>query len=122
MREPGGSDGGDAEKNRSPSGDGSEGRGAFHGIADEAKVIKDFGDGTRRAGGNMLLRTMETTEAVRPRVEHADRLAGLAASVKYFAIQRLNRISRGLQARKEPCPSEPGARPGEEPTVRSGAA
>ncbi len=42
-----GDDGRRAEKNLSPTGDGGEGRGALHGVANEAKVCEDFGGGAR---------------------------------------------------------------------------
>ncbi len=39
------SNGGGAEQNLSPAGDGGEGGRALHGIADEAQVFEDFGGG-----------------------------------------------------------------------------
>ena len=89
-REPRGSQGGGAEKNLSPARDGGEGGGALHGVANEAQIFKDLGGGARRCGnrGTSLGRTVKAPEAMRPRVEHEDRVAGWTTAVKYFAMQR----------------------------------
>jgi hypothetical protein len=37
---------------------------------------------------------MEAPDAMRPRVEHGDKIAGWGAAVKYFVMQRTNPIQK----------------------------
>ena len=89
--QPGRGEGGKAEKHVSPAGDGCERGGALHGVANEAEVLENFRGGAQRRARSLLggtLRAREAPDAMRSRLEHEDRVAALAAIVKYFAMQR----------------------------------
>ena len=75
--EPGGRACGNAEKHLSPAGNGREGSGALHGVANEAQVLKHLGGGARWRRGTLrdragLGRMVKAPEAMRPRVEHVE--------------------------------------------------
>src|SRR6267154_1789834 len=109
----GGGERGEAEDDLSPTGDGGEGRGALHGIANEAEVGGGGGSWIPRgARGHGAREAAGTAGAVLARVGHVreHRIIDAGFSVKYFVLQSLflSLAKPHWQASREPVSSLAG--------------
>src|SRR5205814_4712342 len=87
--EPGSNEGGGAENDLSPTGDGGEGGGALHGVANEAEI--SGGIGVRGGHWHGVRRAVGAAEgSVLARVEHYEnRVVEDECIVKYFVMQSI---------------------------------
>ncbi len=97
-----GGDGGRAEDDVSPAGNGGEGGGALHGVANEAEVVGQIGSevGAVGPGPRVLGGATEAAGAMLARFEHEGRVTGDSASVKYFLMQ--SKMTTQRTRRKNP--------------------